>query len=207
MHLVNIIGEGLLTGAALSLMLGTVFFSLLRNSLQYGYKTGFYIASGVIVCDVLFIALALLSHKFALFLKTYQIEVSLVGGSILILMGIIMFIKAGPKTMAEGNLIEAKSSWYYFFNGFLLNLLNPVNFFSWLAISTMLTIRFNFNIMDKCYFFGASLVSIFTVEILIAVGASKIKRWITPLILKRINQISGLIFIGIGIKLALVMFS
>ncbi|MES2616448.1 MAG: LysE family transporter [Bacteroidota bacterium] len=207
MHLFHVIGEGLLTGAALSLMLGTVFFSLLRNSLQYGYKTGFYIASGVIVCDIMFIALALLSHQFALFLKTYQVTLSVIGGCILVIMGLIMFIKAAPKTMSEGNLIEAKSSWYYFFNGFLLNLLNPVNFFSWLAISTMLTIRFNFTIVDKSYFFGASLVSIFAVEILIAVGASKIKRWITPLILKRINQISGLIFIGIGIKLALVAFS
>ncbi len=206
MHLFNVIWEGLLMGVALSLMLGTVFFALLRNSIQYGHKTGVYIASGVIVCDILFIALGLLSHGFALFLKTYQTSVSIVGGIILIIMGIFMIVKAHPK-MVEGKLIseKSKSKWYYFFHGFLLNLVNPVNFFSWLTISTMLTVRFNYTITDKLYFFAASLVSIFFVELLIAFGASKIKRLITPQVLKRINQVSGLIFIGIGVKLTLVI--
>lgn len=205
MHLFHVIGEGLMTGAALSLMLGTVFFSLLRNSLQFGYQTGFYIASGVIVCDIMFIALVLLSHQFALFLKTYSMLFSLAGGIILMAMGIIMFVKASPKVL-DGELMSARSNLYYFFNGFLLNLLNPVNFFSWLAISTMLTVRFNFNITDKVYFFTAALFSIFIVEILIAVGAARIKQWVTPKLLKRINQISGLIFFGVGVKLALVVF-
>ncbi|MDI1233490.1 MAG: LysE family transporter [bacterium] len=205
MHLFNIVWEGFMTGIALSLMLGTVFFALLRNSIQHGYKTGFYIASGVIACDIIFISLALLSEGFAIFLKTYQSIISIVGGAILIIMGLVMVIKAKPK-MSEGHLMseEKKSGWIFFINGFLLNLLNPINFFSWLAISTMLTIRFNYTLNDKTYFFLASLFSIFLVEIVIAFGASKVKQWMTPLVLKRINQISGLVFIGIGIKLTLV---
>jgi len=205
MHLFNVVWEGFVTGMALSLMLGTVFFSLLRNSLQYGYKSGFYIASGVIVCDVIFISLALLSEGFAIFLKTYQSQISIVGGSILVIMGTIMIIKSNPK-IEEGKLMgeEKRSAWLFFMNGFLLNLLNPINFFSWLAISAMLTIRFNYTLHDKTYFFLASLCAIFLVEILVAFGASKVKQWITPKVLKRVNQISGLIFIGIGIKLTLV---
>ncbi len=110
--------------------------------------------------------------------------------------------------MEEGKLMEfdKSSPWVYFMNGFLLNLVNPVNFFSWLAISTMLTIRFAYTLNDKAYFFGASLVSIFFVEVLVAFGASKIKRWITANIFKLINQVSGLIFIGVGLKLAAVVF-
>ncbi len=205
MHLFNVVWEGLLTGIALSLMLGTVFFALLRNSLQYGHQSGLYIATGVIVCDVIFISLALLSEGFAIFLKTYQTSISIVGGIALVAMGILLVMKAAPKK-TEGQLMGngKKSAWLFFMNGFLLNLLNPVNFFSWLAISTMLTIRFNYTINDKAYFFLASLCSIFLVEILVAFGASKVKQWITPFVLKRINQISGLIFIGIGIKLTLV---
>ena len=205
MHLFNVVWEGFVTGMALSLMLGTVFFSLLRNSLQYGYKSGFFIAAGVVACDVIFISLALLSDGFAIFLKNYQMQISIVGGIVLIIMGAVMIIKANPKMM-EGKLMgeEKRSNWLFFMNGFLLNLLNPVNFFSWLAISTMLTIRFNYTLHDKTYFFLASLCAIFLVEILVAFGASKVKQWITPKVLKRVNQISGLIFIGIGIKLTLV---
>jgi L-lysine exporter family protein LysE/ArgO len=205
MHLFNVVWEGFVTGMALSLMLGTVFFSLLRNSLQYGYKSGFFIAAGVVACDVIFISLALLSDGFAIFLKNYQMQISIVGGIVLIIMGAVMIIKANPKMM-EGKLMgeEKRSNWLFFMNGFLLNLLNPVNFFSWLAISTMLTIRFNYTLHDKTYFFLASLCAIFLVEILVSFGASKIKQWVTQKVLKRVNQISGLIFIGIGIKLTLV---
>ena len=82
MHLFNVVWEGFVTGMALSLMLGTVFFSLLRNSLQYGYKSGFFIASGVILCDVIFISLALLSEGFAIFrwLQTQFTLVSIING-------------------------------------------------------------------------------------------------------------------------------
>lgn len=205
MHLFNVVWEGFVTGIALSLMLGTVFFALLRNSLKFGHRSGFFIAAGVIFSDLLFILLALLSDGFALFLKTYQSQVSIIGGIALIIIGVLIIIKSHPK-LEEGQLLgdKNKSVWMFFLNGFLLNVLNPVNFFSWLAISAMLTVRFSYTLNDKFYFFGASLISIFIVEVLVAFGASKVKQWITPKVLKRVNQISGLIFIGIGIKLTLV---
>jgi threonine/homoserine/homoserine lactone efflux protein len=86
MHFLTCSFQGFVTGIALSLMLGTVFFALIRNSLIYGYKTGVYIALGVIASDVIFISLALLSHGFAVFLKHYEQLISVVGGSILSLM-------------------------------------------------------------------------------------------------------------------------
>lgn len=203
MHYFNCIWQGVLAGASLSLMLGTVFFSLLRNSLQYGYTTGFFIAAGVVACDVIYVLISLLSHDLVSLLKLYQFQISIIGGGILIISGILMFIKAAPK-VAEGKLIEAKSKskLYFFFNGFLLNFLNPLNFLSMLALSTMLTVRFNYTINSQLVFFIACLCSIFIVEVLIAYGATKIKRWITPNILKRINQLSGIVFIVIGAKLA-----
>ncbi len=203
MHYFNCIWQGVLAGASLSLMLGTVFFSLLRNSLQYGYRTGFFIAAGVVACDVIYVLICLLSQDLVSLLKLYQFQISIIGGIILVISGILMLIKAAPKIL-EGKLIETKtkSNLYFFGNGFLLNFLNPLNFLSLLALSTMLNVRFNYNTNSQAVFFAACLFSIFIVEILIAYGATKIKRWITPNILKRINQLSGIVFIAIGIKLA-----
>jgi len=204
MHYFNCIWQGILAGASLSLMLGTVFFSLLRNSLQYGYKTGFYIAAGVVACDCIYVSISLLSHNLVSLLKSYQFQISVIGGAILVVSGILMLIKSAPPIVV-GKLIEtkSKSNWYFFLNGFLLNILNPINFISMLALSTMLNVRFNYNISSQTVFFVACLSSIFLVEVLIAYGATKIKPWITPLILQRINQLSGLVFIAIGLKLAL----
>ncbi len=204
MHLLNCILQGLLTGVILSLMLGTVFFSLIKNSVNSGYKTGIYIASGVILCDIIFIALAILSTEFAEFLKNNQNTISFLGGLVLLIMGISMFLKAKPKP-DEGKIFtsSSKSALYFIGNGFLLNVVNPVNFFSWLAISSLLKVKLDYQINDQVIYFSACLFSIFVVEIAIAYFASLLKKWMTDKVVQRINQVSGLVFFGVGIKLIL----
>lgn len=181
-------------------MLGTVFFSLIRNSITHGHKSGIYIASGVIICDIIFIALALLSQGFADLLTAYKKEVSLVGGLILVTLGVFLMINSSQK-VKEGKNFNQGSPLYFMANGFLLNVVNPVNFFSWLVISSFLTVEYNYNMNDKIIYFSACLFSIFIVECGIAFFAAKLKRVINDNLLKRINQISALIFIGFGIKL------
>ena len=204
MHLINCILQGLLTGAILSIMLGTVFFSLIKNSLSSGFKTGIYIATGVILCDILFITLAILSTEFAKFLENNQNTISIIGGSVLLLMGLAMFVRAKPKPDAGKDFkSSSKSAVYYIGNGFLLNILNPLNFFSWLAISSLLKIKFQYKINDQIIYFSACLVSIFIVEIAIAYFASLLKKQMTDKVVQRINQVSGLVFIGVGLKLIL----
>ena len=56
MHTINCIWQGLATGFVLSMMLGTVFFALIRNSISFGYTTGVWIALGVILCDSMLIS-------------------------------------------------------------------------------------------------------------------------------------------------------
>lgn len=202
MHYLNCLWQGMATGFALSLMLGTVFFSLIRNSIQHGYQSGVFIALGVIICDIAFIVLALLSQGFADFLSLYKKPLSILGGCILIVMGLWIFIKSNPKVQ-EGKAFKKGNFLYFIGNGFLLNVLNPVNFFSWLVISSYLSIEYNYELNEKVVFFVACLFSIFMAEFGIAFFASKLKKIITPLILKRIDQISALVFIGIGIKLIL----
>lgn len=200
MHLFNCIWEGLVTGFVLSMMLGTVFFALIKNSLTFGPSTGILIAAGVIVCDIMFITLALLSESFANFLDNYKSHVSIIGGSLLILMGLYMFIKSKPE-IKEGQTF-GKGNWlFYMGNGFLLNVVNPINFFIWLGISSSLTIQFDYNFNDKIIFFTASLFSIFITETGISIFASKLKKWVTPKVLRLVNQISGIVFIFVGIRL------
>lgn len=200
MHTLNCIWQGFATGFVLSLMLGTVFFALIKNSLSYGYKTGIFIALGVIACDLMFIALALLSQPFADFLSAYKNEVAIGGGLLLIAMGILIFFKSEPE-VKEGKELGYGSALYYFGNGFLLNVVNPLNFFSWLGISSFLTINYQYTLNDKIIFFLASLLSIFITEIGIAFFASKLRKWVNPKHLKMVNMVSGIVFVAVGIKL------
>ncbi len=200
MHYFNCFWQGALTGITLSLMLGTVFFSLIKNSIEFGYKSGIYIALGVVFCDSLYVLVALMSHSLSLFLKQYEFSLSIIGGTILIILGIFMLFQK-KNNIDEGKIIKGKSKWYYFFNGFILNLVNPVNFLTVFGISNMLTIRFNYTIIDQIIYFGAMMLTIIATEVGISISASKIKSYITPTIMNRINQLSGIIFLIIGFKL------
>ncbi len=203
-HILSCFGEGFITGIVLSLMLGTVFFALIRNSISFGYKVGIYIALGVILSDIIFISLALLSHGFAVFLKKHELWISIGGGIVLIIMGIAMFLNSKPKLQEGKHFDKAVNSNFYFISsGFLINVLNPVNFFSWLTISSMLTVKYNYDIPDKIVFFIASLLSIFIVEIGISFSAHKIKKHLSEKTFVLINKISGTIFILFGLKLCL----
>ncbi|GAB4488011.1 MAG: LysE family transporter [Raineya sp.] len=187
------------TGIALSLMLGTVFFALIQNSVDFGYKSGIFIALGVVASDVFFISIALLGTSYLPEIPKMPFYSSLVGASLLIILGLVGFFKKNPKLVYPktkfGNLM------YYFGTGFLLNVLNPVNFFFWAAIVTYLRTEKFFLIHEQIVFFIACLAAIFSAEVGIAYFASRLRRFFTSLFLRRVNQVSGLIFLGFGIKL------
>ncbi|KOY87011.1 hypothetical protein AD998_13440 [bacterium 336/3] len=186
------------TGIVLSLMLGTVFFALIQNSVDYGYKSGVLIALGVIFSDVLFISGALLGTSFLPTIPNLSFYTSLVGGGLLIALGLVSVFKKEPKIAYPktkfGNII------YYFTTGFLLNVLNPVNFFFWVAIAAKLTSE-NYTQTERVLFFVGCLLAIFSTEVGISFSASKLRKLFTAKVLRNINVVSGVVFVGFGIKL------
>ncbi|MCU0437634.1 MAG: LysE family translocator [Raineya sp.] len=186
------------TGIVLSLMLGTVFFALIQNSVDYGYKSGVLISLGVVFSDILFISGALLGTSFLPTIPNLSFYTSLVGGGLLIVLGAISILKKDPKIAYPktkfGNIV------YYFTTGFLLNVLNPVNFFFWVAIATKLTGE-NYTQIEKILFFVGCLLAIFSTEVGIAFSASKLRKLFTAKVLRSINVVSGIVFVGFGIKL------
>jgi threonine/homoserine/homoserine lactone efflux protein len=186
------------TGIVLSLMLGTVFFALIQNSVDFGYRSGMLIASGVIVSDILFISGALLGTSLLPNIPHLAFYASLLGGVLLIGLGMVSILKKNPKLAYPetrfGNFI------YYFTTGFLLNALNPVNFFFWVAIATKLTTE-NYTQGEKVIFFAACLSAIFLTEAGISFFASKLRKLFTSSVLRAINVVSGIAFIAFGAKL------
>ncbi len=190
---------GLGTGIVLSLMLGTVFFALIQNSVDNGYKSGFYIATGVVASDLLFITAAVLGTSALPEIPGLPFYTSLLGGILLIVMGFFSVFRQNPRIVYPqtrfGNIT------YYFTTGFLLNVLNPVNFFFWVAIATQIRSEELFTMPQQVLFFAGCLTAIFLSEIGISFSAFKLKRWFTPGVLLTINRITGVIFTGFGLRL------
>ncbi len=204
--IINAFFYGLGWGTVLSLMLGTVFFTLIQSSIDNGYKSGALIALGVITSDILFIAIAAFGANFgaslgASFLpKIANLEFYgyLLGGIMLIVMGILSFFKKPkavdyPKT-GIGDLF------FYVSKGFFLNVLNPVNFFAWVGLTAQLKV-IGYQQDRMILFFVGCLLAIFLMEVIISIFAEKLKKYISNKTLQIINYISGIAFIGFGISL------
>jgi L-lysine exporter family protein LysE/ArgO len=204
MKFLEAFAEGFLTGIGLSLMLGTVFFSIIQNSAIKGYKYGVLIALGVIVSDIMFISLALWSSTFAEILENHGRAVTWFGATLLTFFGLSQFfrkVNLNRKVKEFNHPYFGKLMWVA--NGFFLNVINPVNFFIWLSISTMLSVSFEFSASQKIYFFCGSLFAIFMTESTLAFFSGKIQRWMNEKRIVWVNRISGSVFVAIAIYLAL----
>ncbi|MCF0052047.1 LysE family transporter [Dyadobacter chenwenxiniae] len=195
---------GTLTGIALCLTFGTVFFSLVQNSVDNGYKTGVKIAFGVLVCDIIFVFFAIYGTALLPDIPDFKKWMAGAGVVFLIALGLTNIIKgqpqiAYPKT-SLGNLL------YYFTTGFLLNGLNPVNFISWVTIASYLRTNLHYNYHQVLMFFGASVVVVFFVECGIAIFAHRLKRVFTPKVVTIFNKVTGVVFILIACQIAYVNF-
>ena len=189
---------GLGWGTVLSLMLGTVFFTLIQSSIDNGYKSGIFIAVGVIISDILFIEVAAFGASFVPDIAHLSFYGYLFGGIMLAVMGVLSFLKKTqtpkyPKTGIGGVL-------FYSSKGFFLNVLNPVNFFAWVALVAQLKVV-GYEQDRMLIFFIGCLLAIFLMEVIISIFADKLKKYFSNKVLQIINYVSGTAFLAFGIRL------
>jgi len=191
---------GILTGIGLCLTFGTVFFSLVQNSVDNGYRTGIKIASGVFASDLIFVFFAIFGTSLLPDIHNFQKWMAGAGVLFLLILGISNLVKGQPKiaypTSKLGNLV------YYFTTGFFLNALNPVNFISWVTIASYIRSTLHYNYNQVLTFFTASVIAVFLVECAIAIFAHKLKRIFTPKVVTIFNKVTGVVFILIACQIA-----
>ena len=190
---------GAATGLAMSLMLGTVFFLLIQNSIDNGYRGGILIALGVITSDTLMITLSAFGASFLPTVPRLSTYASLAGGVLLLTLGFVSLFKESPRLVYPatrlGNLV------YCFSSGFVLNGINPANFFIWVAVTANLRANLHYSPTQTLLFFLGCLAAIFFTEVGVSVSADRLKRYFTPRILMGINKVSGSAFVVLGLRL------
>lgn len=179
-------------------MLGAVFFVLIQHSIDYGYKSGYFIAAGVLLSDMIYILMSVFGTKSLPSIPYIDLIITILGFTLLLILGIVNIVKGKvsifyPKTQSGSNA-------YYFSKGFLLNALNPVNFFFWVGVTT--TMRNSHYSENQLYVFLISCqVAIFFCQVGVAYGAQRIKKFIKEDKILLINKIIGVMFIFFAFKL------
>ncbi|RMG23813.1 MAG: lysine transporter LysE [Bacteroidetes bacterium] len=199
--------DGYVWGLAFVIFIGPVFFTLLQGALQYGFRSGFAVALGIFVSDIVAIAICYLgagSAKAFFYQPTNQFYIALIGACILVGLGVKYLIKPSLDTSAD---IKMKTSDYlnFFIKGFLINFVNPFVFLVWISLIGFKSAKYGFGI-ELITFLTASLLGILTTDTLKAAFAHKIKDFLKPQYLLWTYRAIGVVLIGFGGRLLYLAF-
>jgi threonine/homoserine/homoserine lactone efflux protein len=200
-----VIFKGVVTGFILSIMIGPVFFMLIETSIVKGIRAALAFDIGVLLSDIIYISIVFffLSEVTAAIDENKNI-LTVIGGIILIIFGVFNALK---KQEAKLNtdfiqlVHQPRDYGVLLMKGFFLNFLNPMVLFYWFAVLTIDTDRVALGGWQAISFIAIILLTFFSVDILKIFGAKKLRVFITPSVLKRLNLILGAILMIFGIVL------
>ena len=193
--------KGFTFGLLLSISVGPVLFSILKQSLNNGHRGGLIFIFGVSASDI---SLVLVSNVFTeLFnsLSVYKTEVGVAGCIFLVSMGIyFLFFKKVKVNEAGKQEFKFRKRDYakIFFSGYLMNTLNPAVFIFWITTSTAVIVH---TAQQRVIIFVTCLTWMLGSDVLKVMLAGKIRNRLTPHNIHILNRINGLILIVFGFAL------
>ncbi len=193
--------KGLTFGLLLSISVGPVLFSIIKQSLNNGHRGGLAFVFGVSASDI---TLVLISNVFTeLFnsFKEYKTQVGIAGCIFLVSLGIFFLFFKKVKVNEDGKQIFSLRKRDYaktFLSGFLMNTLNPSVFIFWIYASTAVV---GHSVNHRIIVFVTCLSLMLSTDILKVFLAGKIRNRLTPHNIHILNRINGVVLIIFGIAL------
>ena len=191
-------------GFFLSFMIGPVFFVLLETSVLKGFRAALAFDFGVIISDILFIIAAYFSSFQLLENLSNQPGLYVFGGAILLVYGIITFVKKETKKSPTESKTKINSNKGYlglFIKGFLLNFINIGVLVFWLGIIIVVGPSLNNSPNRIITFFGSMILVYFITDIFKILLAKQLKRKLTSKRIFVVKKTLGVILIICGIVL------
>lgn len=197
---------GLFLGLVINM--GPAFITLVQTSLHQDFRSAVLFALGVILNDAIVIALCIftsfqLGMQFDLGLPWFSIA----AGSIIVVFGIVTFrMKARNKeTLRERRakeLLEEKEEdcpmpLFFVGKGFALNVLNPFVWIFWFSAVAIVAGGTN-DTITTIIFFAIVLGVSFSLDVLKAWGAAKLRVFFNAERTTLMNRIAGILLMGCG---------
>lgn len=193
--------KGITLGLLLSIAVGPVVFSIIKQSLNNGVKGGLAFIIGVSLSDI---TLAVVSNFFTELFGEFierKTEIGIIGSTFLISVGIYFLFFKKVQVNEEGKqIIKIRKRDYLKLSlaGFFMNILNPAIIIFWLTTSTAFI---SHTLKERIIIFGIALSIVLAGDITKVILAGKLRRRLTLKNIHLINRINGIILIGFGIAL------
>jgi threonine/homoserine/homoserine lactone efflux protein len=194
--------KGITLGLLLSISVGPVVFSIIKQSLNNGHVGGMAFIIGVAASDITMVLISNVFTELFSAISIHKKEIGIAGSIFLVSIGIYFLFFKKVKVNEEGQQVFLSFTKRDYakiaLSGYLMNTLNPAVFLFWLTASTTII---NHTIEQKLVIFISCLVLVFSTDIAKVMLAGKIRTKLTPHNIHIINRVNGLILIGFGVAL------
>ncbi len=193
--------KGITIGFLLSIAVGPILFSVIKQSLNNGHNGGMAFAFGVSASDITLVLVANVFTELFRSLRLYEMQIGIAGSILLILMGIFFLYFKKVKVNEAGQLVfkqRKRDLLKISLSGYFMNLMNPGVIIFWITISTSLI---NFSNKHKIVIYTSALAVVLLADLLKVFLAGKIRNKLTPHNIHILNRISGIILIIFGLVL------
>lgn len=203
--MINDILSGIPWGIFLSFMIGPVFFILLETSIIKGFRAALVFDLGVVLGDIVFIAIAYLgSYRLIQSLKD-QPALFIFGGVIMLAYGVISFVQLKKVEKINTDSIDReivkKNYFSLFMKGFLLNIINIGVLGFWLAIIISVGPKLEMQTSRMLTFFISVIGSYLIIDCFKILLAKQLKSRLTPHNILKIKKGISVVMMIFGIVL------
>ena len=198
----SVIANGIIFGFLLSFLFGPAFFVLIETSIKKGFKSAVFLDLGILLSDSIYLLASLfVAEKINSWLNENS-YIKYIAGSIFILLGLISIYRNYSNLKTENNQsndlsgVETNTDSMVYplqliIKGLGLNAINPGVLVFWIAACTYATNELNFEGIQLMYYFGTTLITMFSIDLLKIYFSSKLKTTLT-------NKTISILGISIG---------
>lgn len=198
--MLELIISGIGLGIVLSFVTGPVFFALIKTSIEKGFHAGMWLAAGVLISDVIYILITVYGSSFINLESNYRVPIGIFGSVILLGIGLYYFFK--KVKLNHENINCKKRNTGYFFKGFLMCIFNPSMFLYWVSVTSgFISIHGRLKAEEILPFFGAILITQFSMDIVKAYYSNKLRYRIKEHTMVALNRVAGGLIIIFALKL------
>lgn len=199
--MIDAIWKGITLGLLLSIAVGPVLFSTIKQSINNGIKGGLAFVAGVSLSDVTLVVVSNFFTEIFTSLDSKKEEIGLVGSAFLISVGVYYLFFKKVKVNEKGIQLIAFSKSDYLklvLAGFFMNMLNPAIIIFWLTTSTAFIDQ---SFHQRLLIFSIALVFVLLADIAKVVLAGRLRTRLTVKNIALLNKVNGIILIGFGVAL------
>jgi threonine/homoserine/homoserine lactone efflux protein len=200
--MVEALVKGITLGLLLSISVGPVMFSIIKQSLNNGHAGGLAFIIGVSASDITMVLISNVFTQLFAMLSSHKKEIAIAGSIFLISVGIYFLFFKKIKVNEEGQQVyvpfRKRDYARLALSGYFMNTLNPAVFLFWFTASTTFI---NHTLQQKLILFLICLAIVFFADIAKVMLAGKIRKTLTPHNIHIINRVNGIILIGFGLAL------